>query len=139
MADLDDVSTADLQDALDAVGDKKPAMRLLAAIAHKDGVTQQRLAGWFGVERKTIYNWLTRIDPHDIGGSVRDDPRPGRPRKLTAEQQVALAATLEDPPTAVGYDAETWTAPVLQEYVASAFDVDYSLPSCRRLLAEYAG
>lgn len=137
MESLERVTADDLRAALASVDGKRPALRLTAAIAHKDGVTQRRLATWFGVERKTIYNWLTRIDPDDVAGSVRDDPRPGRPRKLTPDQQAALADHLTRPPAESGYDADHWTAPLLQAHVASTFDVEYSLPSCRRLLAEH--
>lgn len=138
MGHLDDVSTDDLRTALEVVEEKTPALRLVAAIANKEGVTQQELADWFGVERKTIYNWLTRIDPDDIPNSVRDEPRPGRPRKLDPEQQAALANALENPPSEsdVDADADEWTAPALQHYIEDRFGVEYSLPSCRRLLAE---
>jgi transposase len=134
MEALDGLSTADLRDALDAVDAKTPALRLVAAIAYSEGITQRELATWFGVERKTIYNWLSRIDPDDVAGSVQDAPRPGRPRKLTPAQQADLAATLDAPPED---DAERWSAPRLQEYIAATYGVDYSLPSCRRILAEH--
>ena len=137
MDTLDAVSDDDLRDALDVVEEKTPALRLLAAIAYRNGVTQQELAAWLGVERKTIYNWFTRIDPENVPESVRDEPRPGRPRKLDPAQQEALARALEDPPTEVGFDENRWTAPVLRDYVQETFDVEYSLPSCRRLLAEH--
>lgn len=137
MDNLDAVSDAELRTALDTVEEKTPALRILTAIAYKNGTTQQDLADWLGVERKTIYNWLTRIDPDDIAASVRDEPRPGRPRKLTSAQQEQLARALEAKPRDAGLDAERWTATVLRDYVDDEFDVEYSLPSCRRLLAEH--
>lgn len=137
MDNLDEISDADLRRALESVEQKTPALRITAALAYRNGVTQQALAGWFGVERKTIYNWLTRIDPENIAESVRDEPRPGRPRKLTPPQQEQLARTLEASPEAAGIDAQRWTAPVLREHIRDVFDVEYSLPSCRRLLAEH--
>jgi hypothetical protein len=39
---LDQISVEELQDALDNVDGKKPAQRLLAAIAYKNGVTQTK-------------------------------------------------------------------------------------------------
>lgn len=137
MDNLDAVTDADLRTALNDVEEKTPALRILAAIAHRNGVTQQELADWLGIERKTIYNWLTRIDPENIPDSVRDEPRPGRPRKLDPAQQDALARALEESPDDVGFDEDRWTAPVLRDYVRETFDVEYSLPSCRRLLAEH--
>lgn len=137
MDSLDSVSDNDLRAALDTVEEKTPALRILAAIAYRNGVTQQELAEWLGVERKTIYNWLTRIDPENIADSVRDEPRPGRPRKLDPAQQEELARALEDTPEQKGFGGDRWTAPVLCDYIQETFDVEYSLPSCRRLLAEH--
>jgi len=62
MEHLEEISTEALQNALDNVEGKKPTQRLLAAIAYKNSVPQIELAEWYGVERKTIYNWLTRLD-----------------------------------------------------------------------------
>ena len=43
-------------------GRKKPTQRLLAAVPYKYDVTQTELAEWYGVQRRTIYSWLTRLD-----------------------------------------------------------------------------
>lgn len=58
----DEISVEDLQQALDGVEGKQPTQRLLAAIAYKNGSTQTRLASWYDVPRKTIYNWLMRLE-----------------------------------------------------------------------------
>ena len=62
MEHLDEITVEDLQHALANVDGKKPTQRLLAAIAYKNGVPQTELADWYDVERKTIYNWLKRLD-----------------------------------------------------------------------------
>ena len=43
---------------------------------------------------------------------------------------------VHDSPEEVGIDAPAWTPALAQEFLADAFDVDYSIPSCRRLLKE---
>jgi transposase len=136
MGHLENVSVTDLQRALDRVEGKKPTQRLITAIAYKHGVTQTELAAWYGVQRRTIYNWLTRFDDRPIEAAVYDDERPGRPRKLTPDQQEALYATLRDPPTEVGLDETAWTAGLVRRYVEERFGVTYSRSSCRRLLSE---
>jgi len=136
MGHLDDTTVEELHDALENVEGKKPTQRLLAAIAYKHGVTQTELAEWHDVERRTIYSWLERFDAASPERAVVDAPRPGRPRKLSAEQRQAFERTVREPPTAVGYDAETWTPALVQRYLAAVHDVEYSLPSCRRLMKE---
>lgn len=137
MDHLADITTEDLRRALDAVDEKKPAQRLIAAIAYKHGVAQTELAEWFGVERKTIYNWLTRLERADLDSAVHDDHRPGRPRKLTTAQRERLEEVLQEAPAAVGYGgAPAWTTPLVQQFLSERWDIEYSRPSCRRLMKE---
>jgi len=139
MERLEDVPVEELRTALERVEGKKPAMRLLAAIAYKHGVTQTELAEWYGVERKTIYNWFTRIEEGPIEEAVVDEKRPGRPPKLGREAREVLRADLERSPTDVGYDGEVWTPDLVREHVRTRFGVEYSESSCRRLLLELSG
>jgi transposase len=136
MGRLDEVTVEELQDALDDVERKKPTQRLLAAIAYKHGVSQTELAEWHGVQRKTIYNWLTRLETQPIDQAVRDGSRSGRPRKLASDQQDRVEETLAGSPADAGYDASAWTPELVRRYLRETFDVEYSRPSCRRLLNE---
>lgn len=136
MVDLDDISVDALQEALDQVEEKTPALRLVTAIAHKHGVTQTELAHWFGIERKTIYNWLSRVEHLDDDSTIRDARRPGRPRKLSNYQLETLDETLNGTPEAVGVDAPTWTTTLVKRFIRDRFGIDYSRSSCRRLMRE---
>ena len=136
MDHLDEISVEELQQALNSVEGNKPTQRLTAAIAYKNGVTQTELAEWYGVERRTIYSWLKRLEQEPLEQAVQDDHRSGRPRKLTEEQQKQLEQTLQQPPTEAGIDAPAWTPALLDEFLEETFDVDYSIPSCRRLMKE---
>ena len=139
MAHLEEVTVAELQQALATVDGKKPTQRLITAIAYKHGVTQTELAEWYDVQRRTIYNWLSRFDERPIEAAITDDDRPGRPRKLASEQQKQLYETLRTSPSEAGFEASSWTPALVKEHVAETFDVDYSEPSCRRLLQEAEG
>ncbi|MFC7228682.1 helix-turn-helix domain-containing protein [Salinirubellus salinus] len=141
MARLEHVTVEQLHDALDVVDGKRPAQRILAAIAYKDGVTQATLADRHGVSQKTIYSWLQRFTPASLDGTTvaqaaTDADRPGRPRRLGEEERERLERHLHDPPTEVGLDAPAWTPALLQAFLRDTFDVAYSRPSCRRLLRE---
>ena len=136
MKHLEEIELEDLQQALEEVEKKKPTQRLTAAIAYKKGVTQTELAEWFGVQRKTIYNWLKRLEGEPLEQAVTDAHRSGRSRKIEEEQQKQLRETLNEPPTESGYDAPAWTPALVQRYLDDAFDAEYSKPSCRRLMKE---
>ena len=90
MDHLDEISVEELQQALNNVEGNKPTQRLTAAIAYKNGVTQTELAEWYGVERRTIYSWLKRLEQEPLEQAVQDDHRSGRSRKLTEEYQKQL-------------------------------------------------
>ena len=136
MAHLEDVTIEELQEALDEVDKKTPAKRLTAAIAYKDGIDQETLAEWFDVERKTIYNWLTRLENEAPADAAVDDHRSGRNRKLSEKQLEEFRRTVHDPPTEAGYDEPAWTTHLVQRHLEDRYDVEYSIPSCRRLLKE---
>jgi transposase len=137
MDHLEEISIEELQDALDTVEGTKPTQRLLAAIAYKNGVTQTELAEWYGVQRRTIYSWLHRFDTDEsLEQVVTDSHRTGRKRKLSETQQREFEETVQDPPGEVGIDAPAWTPALVQQYLEDTHDVEYSIPSCRRLLKE---
>jgi transposase len=137
MDHLDEISVEELQGALGNVDENKPTQRLLAAIAYKNGVTQTELAEWYGTGRKTIYSWLKRLDTDEpLEQTVTDDKRTGRKRKLSEQQQQKFEHAVHDPPEEVGIDAPAWTPALVQQFLDKTYDVEYSIPSCRRLLKE---
>ena len=137
MDHLTDISIEELRDALADVDRKKPTMRLITAIAYKNGVTQTELADWFGVQRRTIYSWLKRFDSDEpLSTAAADDTRPGRDKKLSASQLAEFETVVRQPPGEVGIDASYWSPPLVQDFLADRYDVEYSIPSCRRLLKE---
>ena len=137
MKHLDEISVEELQDALDNVERKKPTERLLAAIAYKNGVKQAELAEWYDVHQKTIYNWLKRLDTDEsLEHAVANTHRSGRNRKLSEVQQQEFEEIVHDSPKEVGIDAPAWTPALVQPFLDETYDVEYSIPSCRRLLKE---
>jgi transposase len=133
---LESVTVDELQEALDEVDDKRPVQRLSAAIAYKDGVEQQRIADWFDVERKTIYNWITRFEDGVSIADATDTQRSGRNRKISEDQLTEFREMVQQPPAEAGFDAPAWTPRLVRKVLADRYDADYSIASCRRLLKE---
>lgn len=137
MEHLNEISVEELQVALENVDRNKPTQRLLAAIAYKSGITQTELAEWHGTGRRTIYSWLKRLDTDKpLKQAVTDAHRSGRKRKLSEKQQQEFEQTVRQSPQDVGIDAPAWSPAFAQEYLEETYGVEYSLPSCRRLLKE---
>lgn len=138
MTHLDGISSADLRAALDEIDGSRPSRRLIAAIAYKHGVAQTELAEWFDVERKTVYNWLSRLGerPDDLVEAARDAPRSGRPSKLSDDQRAELAGVLGSTPDAAGYEEPEWVPSLLRRHVRDEYGVEYTAESCLRLLEQ---
>jgi transposase len=136
MAYLEDVSVEELQSSLNDTDDKTPAQRLIAAIAYKDGIDQTTLSEWFNVERKTIYNWLTRLEENATTDGAKDSQRSGRNRKLSDVQLEEFRETVNHPPAEAEIAAPAWTPRLVQTLLADRYEVEYSIQSCRRLLKE---
>lgn len=133
---LADTTVEELQEALEAVDAKKPTQRLMLAILYKRGPSVPMIADWFDMRDDTIYRWFRRMEREPLLEAVYDDPRPGRPPKLTDTQRDAFEEALYNSPGDVGLDAERWTPAVARAYLANEFDVEYSLRHVRRLLRD---
>jgi transposase len=76
-------------------GDLPAAMvkRMLAIANALDGMDRASAAAAVGLERQALRDAIVRYNAEGIEG-LRDRPRTGRPRRLTAKQEKALAEML---------------------------------------------
>lgn len=136
---LEHLSVAQLREYLDEVEGKRGTLRLVVGINYLHGIPQSELSNWYGVSRTTIHNWLERLErlpTESLETVIYDAPRPGRPPKLTSQQQATLAATLDAPPTNAGIDAKSWNPPRVQQFIRERFGVAYSLRHSREIMYE---
>ena len=136
MDKLADVDTEALQAALADASDPKAVKRLMIALAYADGVSVETASARYDIPRATVYSWLDRFEQQSIPEAIEDEPRPGRPAELDAQQRRQLAADLAKSPAELGYDSLEWTPERAQEHIERAYGVDYSLGHVRRLLRE---
>lgn len=74
------------------------ALRSRIVLACGDGLTNKDVAAQVGCSAPTVTKWRSRFVEHRLDGLV-DDPRPGRPATVTAEQvEDVVVATLESTP-----------------------------------------
>jgi len=116
---------------------KKPPERLLAAIAYKNGVDQAEPAERYDVQRRTMYNWLKRLDTDEsLEHAVVNAHHSRKRQKLSELHQQEFEETVHDPPEEIGTDAPASTPAIVQQFLDDTYDVEYSIPSCRQLLKE---
>lgn len=126
MGKLDAVPADRLRAALDSAENAKAAKRLMVALACKDGVGVDTITSRYGLPQSTIYYWLDRFEDRPLSEALQDDPRPGRPPKLSEEQRAEVNDWLTQTPQAFGYEGETWTTDQLREHIRTEFGVQYS-------------
>ncbi len=136
MTALDDVSAADLREALAETTDQKAVRRLMVALAYKDGDSVERLSDLYGIPKSTVYYWIDRFETRGIDGAIEDEPRPGRPPKLDESQRKSLATDIDASPERFGYEATEWTPELLENHLRREYGVEYSTGHVRRILRE---
>lgn len=108
------VSTADRELLVALVGGGKTpqrvALRARVVLGAADGRSNNSLAAELGVTRPTILLWRKRYLESGIDGLLKDAPRPGRKKKITAKRVEAIVnATLRTTPR----DATHWSCRTL--------------------------
>jgi transposase len=141
MAKLENVSVGRLREAWNEVDDPAGVRRLAPAIVYKevDEMTQTAAAEMYGFSPAWATTWFDRLERLATEPAVAvlsDEPRSGRPPKLTPDQRRQFRAALHDSPAAVGIDATDWSIRSAQQYLTTELDVEYSERHVRRLLLD---
>ncbi|HYN64839.1 MAG TPA: IS630 family transposase [Candidatus Limnocylindrales bacterium] len=101
--------------------------------------TQRRpvpaIAAVFGVSRATVRFWLRRFEAAGPAG-LRDEPRSGRPRKVTPQAADALGQMVTQDPQRVqaGFLATVWTVAMLGLALATTLGLGVSATTIRAAL-----
>lgn len=95
--------------------------------------TVPEIAAIFAVKYKTVRKWLRRFDVHGPAG-LYDEPRSGRPRKLTDSVRDSLVDMIQQDPQRSGYLATFWTVAMLALALAEKLGVYLSVSSIRQML-----
>ena len=75
----------------------------MAAIAYKQGKSLAEIEETFGFSKKNVYLWLDRFEERNLHEALYDEPKPGRPPKLTDDQFDELETVLHESPEDAGY------------------------------------
>lgn len=91
------------------------------------------LADIFGVCRATVRFWIHRFNKYGPSG-LYDQPRSGRPQKITDEVQGIVVQLMQEDPQQEGYLATFWTVAMLALALTHELKVTLSLSALRRTL-----
>lgn len=101
-------------------------LRLYAVYQVALGQPSRKLEELYQTSFKQITNWAHRFEQKGVEG-LRDKPGRGARRpSLSAEQLGALSGLLlNESPVGHGYKTETWTGPILIDWVSKSFRIEF--------------
>lgn len=93
-------------------------LRLLALLHVGQGESISQVARWLHVGRRSVYHWVERFSSNQTPLALADRRGQGRPPIWDQEMDDLLETALAQPPSQLGYPANSWTVPVLQALLA---------------------
>jgi transposase len=100
-------------------------LRLYAVYQVALGQPSRKLEELYQTSFKQITNWVHRFEQKGIDG-LKDKPGRGRKSSLSNEQMDSLSdLLLNESPVDHGYNTETWTGPILIDWIGKSFGVEF--------------
>src|SRR5437764_10894523 len=119
----------------DGIHDWREWRRLRAWHLSQCGWTQRAIATALGASDGAVSHWL-RMAQTQGPEALKTHPPPGRPPRLTDEQQRLIPDFLWHGAEAYGFRGELWTCPRIVRVLRQEFGISYSRSQVSRLLAE---
>ncbi len=103
----------------------KTGLRLYAVYQVSLGQPSRKLEDLYNTSFKQITNWVHRFEAEGIEG-LKDKPGRGRKSRLSSNQQERLSQLISsESPLDYGYNTDTWTGPILIEWINENFNISF--------------
>ena len=93
------------------------------------------VARLLGDAPRTVEYWVNRFEARGLSGLV-DGERPGRPRRLNADQLEEIDQVLRKTPREVGLTGTLWDGKTLSAFIQERFEIDLGVRQCQRLFRD---
>lgn len=118
-----DLDAAGLRAAAARSQDAAASRRMLALALVLEGCNRTQAARAAGMDRQTLRDWVHRYNEHGLSG-LTNQPHTGAPaRKLTPQQEAAVAAWVREGPKLEEHKVIRWRLVDLRDEVARRFGV----------------
>jgi transposase len=107
--------------------------RLRAIELLKRGLQPHEVAARLGVDRRSVRRWK-RAHREAGAKALSAKPAPGRPAKLSAQQQRDLVKMVLQSPLTFGFTTDLWTCQRIADLIRRQFGVDYHPDHVGRVL-----
>ena len=106
--------------------------RLHGVLLVSRGLSCYKVAELFGQHATTIQRWVHSFEKYGFAG-LADFERPGRPKRLTAEQWEAMSQDLRKHPRELGYQQNLWDGKLLSHHLRGSYGVALGTRQCQRI------
>ena len=89
------------------------------------GLSPPQIAARVRFSRRTVTRYIKRFEAEGLQG-LYTKPRPGRPRRVTAEYEAKLLEAVEQAPRALGLPFSNWTTANLADYMSQETGITIS-------------
>lgn len=125
-----------LERALPVAREARLYRRIEAVLLVAEGQPISEAARHVRATRFSVRGWIERyLAAHDAA-ALADRPRPGRPHSAPRLTPCRLAAALARDPRSCGYQATSWTVPLLRQYLHRRHGITAGARTLRRRLHE---
>ena len=100
--------------------------RAMIVILSSEGLCVTKIASILKLNVDTVSDWLSAYEAKGFLG-LYDQPIPGRPPRLTKQQEQQMEQWLEHSPRDEGYQHSNWTLKLLLHHVRKVFRKQFSL------------
>ena len=114
-------------------GDMAVWRRCTAILRYLSGKSVISIAEELDAARSSVYNWIERYVSMGVSGML-SETSPGRPRRLTPEQEKLLIKIIEAGPVVAGYSTGIWTGPMIADLIRKQMKVRYHQRHIPRML-----
>jgi putative transposase len=112
---------------------RRAALRMLAIANALEGLSRAEAAKLAGMERQALRDAVVRYNAEGLAG-LHDRPKPGRPQRLSAGEQAALAARVFRDPDPDRDGVSAWTRADLCCWLEARFAKSFHPSSLSRVL-----
>jgi transposase len=117
-----DITAADLRSAASRTKDGPASRRMLALAFVLEKRSREEAARLCGMDRQTLRDWVHRFNTDGIAG-LFDRPSPGRPRRLSPDQEATFSEWVEAGPDFEQDGIVRWRRIDLKGKIEQAFGV----------------
>ena len=110
-------------------------IRVRAVEAVNRGLPASEVAAAYGIDRSTLFRWVTRFNSDGLSGLQRKTGS-GRPRLLEDLDEDRLVEIVLEPATAFGFETDLWTIGRLHRVVQEKYQTTISHDTIWRRLRE---